>query len=347
MAVEPFNWSIVGQERVKKILQAGLKNEAVAQAYIFYGPAKAGKMETAKILAKALVCQRNYFLYPKAGVYRQETLIPCQICESCRYFEKKIHPDIYWLEREVSEKTELLKNAIGVDQVRKLQEKIGQYAMMNGYKVVLVPEAQYLKKEAANCLLKTLEEPTLKTVLILIAPSKETFLPTILSRCQMVKFSPIKKLEIYEGLISQGANREEAKMLAGLAQGRFKVAADFYEQADSFNFYQASLKELVEILGQDNLRAFGFIDKLVEEKNQALASIILDNLAGVLRDLLLIKNRAEHLVANSFLGEALTQLAMKLEAKFILEELRRVEATRHYIKANISLKVALENLLVR
>ena len=91
----------------------------------------------------------------------------------------------------MNEKTNSRKSVISVSQIRELQEKINKRAFLNSYKIVIIPEAECLNQESGNALLKTLEEPTAKTVIILIATSKENVLPTIISRCQKFKFLPV------------------------------------------------------------------------------------------------------------------------------------------------------------
>jgi len=196
-----FDWPIVGHDKIKGFLQTTIRNNVLSHAFIFEGPAQVGKTLTAKLFANSIVCDGF------ENLKEEKVTLPCHRCDACRQFSKNMHPDFYVLEREINEKTGVKKNFITVAQIRALQEKINKRAFLNSYKIVLIPEAQYLNQEASNCLLKTLEEPAARTIMILITPNRDALLPTIQSRCQVLKFLPIIKERIYEYLLAQGANK--------------------------------------------------------------------------------------------------------------------------------------------
>jgi DNA polymerase III subunit delta' len=339
-----LDWQIIGHDQIKKFLQTSIDNQAIAHAYLFYGPAKVGKTLTAKTFAKSLLCA-NYRKYVLGEPIDSST--PCCVCSACEKFEKKIYPDLYVLEREVNEKTGKVKSAITVSQVRGLLDKIAKRSFMNSFKIVIIPEAERLNKEASNCLLKTLEEPAPKTVIILVSSSKDLILPTILSRVQMFKFLPITRNGIYEYLLEKGANRSEAKELASVAQGRPTVAMKYFTKKELFEEHKKDVHSVLRLFSDGVIDKFKFVEALTNKYNgNEDLLLFLNKLTAVVRDLILVNNYKNDLVTNLYLDTDLQIISGKYDQTKLRQFIVMIEKTKVMLNKNINSRLALENLLL-
>ena len=174
---------IEGHEAVAEAFARAQAQGRVAGSYLFIGPEGVGKSTFARKLAKALTCGQ-----PRPG------LIPCDACASCVQAEAGSHPDIDIVEKPEDRATIPLDAFIG-DADHRMREglcwRILLRPALGGRKVAIILDADLLSEEAANCLLKTLEEPPDGAVMILVGTALERQLPTIRSRCQIVRFRPL------------------------------------------------------------------------------------------------------------------------------------------------------------
>lgn len=166
---------IIGHERPIQILKTALQRRRLAHAYLFYGEEGIGRHEVAKAFAKAANC-----LTPLTTHHSPDS---CGQCHSCVQIEAETHPDFLLISPEGS--------MIKIGQVRELQERIYLKPIAGEYRFVIFDRAESINVEAANALLKVLEEPPDRTVLILITTRLHGMLETVVSRCQRIRFSPL------------------------------------------------------------------------------------------------------------------------------------------------------------
>ena len=238
---------VIGQKRVKELFKRALAGGQVAHAYLLFGEEGVGKDALALELARALNCERN-------------PTDPCDECPSCRRVETLQHPNIRFvvaLPTGKSEKTgddpvavltedqvaalrhELAgkardpyyrivlekANFIKVNSVRELRREASLTGFLAGKKVFIISDAEMMNTEASNSLLKTLEEPPADTVLILTTSRKDQLLPTIISRCQLVRCEALTEEEIATALVERDGRMEsEARVAAQLSNGSFVAA---------------------------------------------------------------------------------------------------------------------------
>lgn len=172
----------------------------VYHAYIFAGPEGTGKRTMARTCAQALFCTAA----PEGR--------PCGKCPGCLQFQEG-HPDVYTL--SVPEG----KTLIPVDSVRELLASLSDRAFSGGKRVVLIDQADSLGPAGQNALLKTLEEPPENTVFILCVTSVNSLLPTVISRSQTVRFSPMDEETLAQELVKRGAKETDARWLAAYCEG--------------------------------------------------------------------------------------------------------------------------------
>jgi len=194
-----FNWEIIGHKKIIHFLETCIQRDNLSQGYLFYGPKSIGKHTLIRRFILNLMC---------FNADENKSEIPCMRCEQCRQINKNIHSDVMWIKKEADKKN------ITVEQIRNLQESLAVHSFFKLYKIAVIENAENLSLAAANALLKTLEEPTSKTILILLAERINRLPKTVLSRVQKIKFLAVSQKEIYDNLLELGAERELANCLA-------------------------------------------------------------------------------------------------------------------------------------
>ncbi len=194
---------ILGHDDVAARFRNAVCRGRLASTYLFVGPAGIGKKRFALALAKALLCQR-----PASDASPEaDPLEPCNRCESCRLFDAGSHPDLDVVALPKDKSTLPLELFIGDKEHRNqdgLCHRIALRPFLGGRKVAIVDDADHFSQESANCLLKTLEEPPPRSLMILIGTSPSKQLPTIRSRSQVVRFQPLAPELLAEILLATG-----------------------------------------------------------------------------------------------------------------------------------------------
>lgn len=324
-----WNWEVVGNKNIVNFLQKNIENQNLAHAYLFAGPDKIGRKIVAENFIKSLLCLDN-------------SSKPCSKCNNCKQIERGIHPDIFYLTKFDDKKN------ISIEQVRKLQGKLSLGSFANSYKVAIIDGADLLSIEAANSLLKILEEPTKKTILILIA-QRIDFLPeTILSRCQVFKFLPVAEKEIFDYLISKGADRQQAENFTHLSFGCPGLAIDLFNDKELFEEYNEKVEEFFLLSNGEISKKFEIINDLANTKIDR--SVLIKNLDlslsiwGIaIRDMLYIKNELVGFIGNLKFQNKLQQLSQKYSKKELVNLLRDLYKLRNLLEKNVNPRLVLEN----
>ena len=201
-------WQVIGQERALSLMQRSLEKKTLAHAYLFSGPHHIGKMTLAINLAQALNCQADEK--------------PCGECAACLKILQGKHADVQVIDIDSAAEDDETKRRteIGIKQIRQLQHSASLPPFEGRYKVFIIDEAELLSIEAANCLLKTLEEPEEKIVFILLTANAELILPTVLSRCQEIRLKTMP-VEAIAGVLkdSYSIEPQQADLLSWLCHG--------------------------------------------------------------------------------------------------------------------------------
>jgi DNA polymerase-3 subunit delta' len=212
---------IVGHDAIVEQFRRALSRGRLASTFLFVGPSGVGKRTFALRLAQALLCQER----PAAE------LNPCGVCQSCAQVLAETHPDLMQVSRPAGRSEIPIRLLIGEGD-RRMREglchDIGLRPFMGGYKIAVIDDADHLNEEGANCLLKTLEEPPPRSVLILIGTSAAKQLPTIRSRCQIIRFGALASEILEELLMSRldVTDRDEAQRLARYSGGSLERALE-------------------------------------------------------------------------------------------------------------------------
>ena len=318
---------VIGHHAVLDFLQKSIENENFAQAYLFYGPKGMGKGTAAKHFISDLLCEQHN---------------TCSVCVNCDQLSRGIHPDVYWLKPEEEKKN------ITIEQARNLIKQLHLGSFLNQHKIAVIRDAQLLTIEAANALLKTLEEPKNKVIIILLATQTDSLPQTIVSRCQILRFLPVDRDEIYEHLLKvEKIERKKALDIASLTAGRPGLAFKFLSEPEVLDEYKEKAKIFTSFFEKELSDIFKYIEQISGMTNTRQKLKVLEIWNSILRDFLLIKLGQIDLITNFFLREKLKQLAAKTEISAILSILNTLRKTKVDLMQNVNTRLALENVALQ
>jgi DNA polymerase-3 subunit delta' len=351
--------NVLNQEIPKQILSGALKKDMFASAYLFYGEAGIGKWALALELAKAINCE-------------DDENKPCDKCTSCKKIDKLIHPDVKMIfpvpsvktpeeiERFKKEKIQepytivkFEKNVnIPVDQIREMQKELYLKPFEGKKKVVIINEAENMHPASANSLLKTLEEPPLDSHLILTTTDINRLLPTVVSRCQQIRFSKIHSSLIEKRLIERHQIPDDkALFYAKLSNGSLGKALD-YVQGEKENIRNDAIFLVKTAIEGQTLDLIQKVEKLLNQWDKNSILEMFEFLISLFRDIYLtletFKTDKEELL-NYDMASEVVKLSERFKRQNKVEEaLKLIDQIRMDCKTkNVNLKLALLTLCLK
>ncbi len=323
--------TIIGQKRAIKTLQHEFIEKQHTGSYLFEGPRSVGKHTAAQLMLKTLFCQTS----------QQQ---PCNQCSHCKKISRRSHPDLLEISPE--------KHVINIDRIREAIVHLQYPPLESPVRALIVDDADCMNRFAANALLKVLEEPPEKTLLILISSRPATLLPTILSRCKRIRFNPLSGKERASIL---GIPDEDAALLTHLGEESWENHEAVREKS---NVIAQECDRLLKLLGEiygkpGNSETL----KTTSTALWKLASMLLENdatlprrlalLQSMLRDLCFLKEgiHADTLL-HSKAKNSLQTIASHFDQENILALLQRTDHTLNAIQRGYAnRKIAVEHLL--
>jgi DNA polymerase-3 subunit delta' len=326
-------WTLVGQNRAVAMLQNSLEAGAVAHAYLLVGPPHVGKMTLAINLAQALNCE---------AAER-----PCLECDSCQRIASARHADVQVIGLTQNEDSVEAK-LIGIDQIKEIQHSASFPPFEGKHRVFIIDGAELLSMEAANCLLKTLEEPTDKVTFILLTVNDRLLPTTVVSRCQRLELPPMSTSGLVSALADRGVEPDRARLLAGLSHGcpgwAISVAADvsLLQQRDE------ELHRLLDVIAADCERRLAYAAQLAAHFSQNRGSVygVLDLWLDYWRDLMLVKTDCPDVVTNVDRMEALAEMAKGYRLAQIKAFIESIRAAAEQLRKNVNPRLVLEVLML-
>lgn len=340
---------LVGQDAIAQTLTNALSLNKIAPAYLLTGPRGTGKTSSARILAKSLNCLNS----------PHPTAEPCGVCDVCQGITKGYSLDV--IEIDAASNT-------GVDNIRELIEKAQFAPVQCRYKVYVIDECHMLSTAAFNALLKTLEEPPKHVVFILATTDPQRVLPTIISRCQRFDFRRIQ-LDAMVNHLSAIAVKEAISitnealtLIAQIAQGGLRDAESLLDQLSLtvgevtpdkvWNLVgSVSEHDLIQLLGaiasKDPEGVLDIARRILDSGREPL--IILQNLAGMYRDLLIAKSapsRQDLITCTPQTWIGLVEYAKQLEMSQILQAQQHLRMAELQIKNTTQPRLWLEVVLL-
>jgi DNA polymerase III subunit delta' len=328
----PHDWNIVGHEHTINTLRRALAAQRVRHAYLFTGPEHIGKTLLAQRFAQTLLCTGG----PNPNVAPQS---PCNTCLSCRKVLHGNHPDVHYLAKAPD------KQFILIEQVRALQSDSARKTLEGRRNIFIIEGMHEMNVQAANCLLKTLEEPEPDVVLLMTTSDPGLLLPTILSRVQQVPMQLLTTGQIQTALEQHWAvEPAEVALIAALAAGRMGWAVQAVEDEEMLVERKELLDTLTRVPGVNKVQRFEIAQQLSAES---------DKVRGILelwllwwRDMVLAANDSLDLTVNVDMRGLLQKQAAKVGPAEAQRVVRAILRTMEAIEQNVNARLALEVLML-
>jgi len=347
--------NIVGQKRVVSILKRALTSQRMPHALLFHGPEGVGKEAVAIELAKALFCQND--------------VIYCNNCSDCKRVRQLTHPDLIVLfpapktpknEEVQSIRESIIKNPyyrtqlwanplILIDMIRNLKRTVSMASYENKGRVVIMIDAHRITTEAANSLLKILEEPLGRLTLVLISSQANSLLPTIVSRCQKIRFDPLNWQDIETALVErENVSPGQAKIFARMSFGSYRRALELLDE-DVDEKQNLMIDMLRKVLMPD-LDILLMVEKLVSQQDKKTIKDLIALMLVWFRDAMVLellqdqKDYTEKIINIDRL-EILKKFTSGLESLEYHQIISKIEHTIELIDRNVYLHLTLLQLL--
>jgi len=316
-------WQVVGHKQAVDQLKGALASERVAHAYLLTGPPQIGKRSLALDFAQALNCL--------------DEEKPCGQCLACSKIAHGSHPDVQVIEGE--------GGTIKIDQMRTLRRGAALFPLEGCWKVYIVRQMEQATTEAANCLLKTLEEPPPHVVLMLTASEAEALLPTIVSRCQVINLRPLATETVQRSLQERwGVDVERARLLARLSGGRLGWAVVASQNDAILSRREKYLDQMMKLMGQGRVERMEYVQQLSHDP-EALRELLQLWLSWW-RDLLLTASGSSAEIINIDREDTLRAQAERYSLDQVRDFVEALRAAAWRLEHNANTRLTLEVLML-
>jgi DNA polymerase-3 subunit delta' len=318
---------VFGHSKSIEFLKRAIKKDTLAHSYLFWGNEGIGKKWVALQLAKTLNCLRE-------GTEQGDA---CDQCISCKKIDDGLHPDVLVLEPE--------NQTLKVDQVRQMQRDLAYRPYEGRRRVCILAASDRMAPNMSNVLLKTLEEPPLHTVIILLANNTRLLLPTILSRCQPIHFNPLPVPLVSKWLMKQiGLSEREAHLLASLSEGSPGKALEIQEEIRQIP-REELLKDWVGLKSLPFEKMERWIESLPSHRENLL--VIIEVAKTLLRDLVIVKTFKDgSKLIHSDLLRQMEMMAKEWSLSSLLDRIEALHQTMLAIRSNANMPLALEAMML-
>ncbi len=321
-------WDLIGHEWAANLLKKHLSRGEVRHAYLFSGPPGIGRRSLALAFAQAVNCT-------------QPTTItePCGVCRICKSTLSMQLTDLSIIEPETD------GGMIKVDQVRALQRSLSLSPYEAKYRIALLLNFQRANPNAQNALLKTLEEAPKQVILLMTADSPENLLPTIASRCEILRLRPVSIETLESALITRwNLPATQAKLLAHVSNGRTGLAVKMLKEPDLIEKRSAWVNEFLRAIPLNLRDRFAGVEALTRSRDYL--RLVLQTWLSLSRDMLLCQNQQlKHLTNQDFETE-IAVYAEKFTHEQVVELLKSIDSALEKLELNANLRLLVENLFL-
>ena len=331
-------WQTLGQDHLLARLQPALEQGRESHAYLLTGPPHVGKLTLAREVAQAVNCLRG----PGA---------PCGECAQCQRIADGLHADVRVVDIEFSRKVEDRNTvtSITIGAIRELEHTVNLNPFEGSRTVIIIDGAGTMTVDAANALLKTLEEPPPGVLFLLLTDDEDSLLTTIRSRCQTLQLLPMSRRQMIDFLSeNHGVTESEADRLYRLSRGCLGWALRALADPQILDQRQADLERMRETVASGLDARFTYANEVASlfSSNRPAARELLALWLRWWRDLLLVKEGAEEYLHNADHADALHSHADALTTAQIAAFIRRLLNTLAALDANASPRLAMETLIL-
>jgi DNA polymerase III subunit delta' len=332
-------WQTIGQPKIVELFQKALEEGSLSHAYLLVGPPQTGKMTLALDLATTLNCTT------------EKEKKPCGKCSSCLKIRSGKHADVKvvglnsnLISEETKERTE-----IGIEQIKEMLHSASLPPFEGKYRVYIIDEAGYLSMEAANRLLKTLEEPVGKVVFILLTANARLIPETLISRCQRLNLARMKTDDIETSLVSQwSVEPEKARLLARLSHGCLGWAIEGSGDTNMLQDRNEKFERMLAMVRGDYSERFAAANQLAMQfgKKRETVYETLGTWAGWWRDILLVKTGCSGDIINIDYLPGLAKMAGDFSLIQIKTAIQSILEAGEQLRLNGNSRLVMEALML-
>lgn len=323
-----MNWNIIGHDWAVQLLKQHVINQTQRHAYLFSGPESVGRRTLALRFAQALNC-------PKSG----RTGEPCLECPTCDQLERLVHPDLSVVQAEK------VGGQLKVDQIRDLQHSLVLAPIGANLRIALLLRFEEANPNAANALLKTLEEPPSRVVIMLTAESAERLMPTIVSRCEILRLRPLPISDVKLGLITKwDIPKKEADLIAHISEGRPGYSIRLWREPEELSLRNVWLDELQNLINSNQVERFSYAETMARE-NESLRNK-LQVWLSFWRDVMLHISNSSAPITNIDRMETINEFAQKVDLSEAHQLVISLEKVFDLLDHNVNRRLALEVLML-
>jgi DNA polymerase-3 subunit delta' len=328
------NWNLIGHEWAMDMLKKHVVNGTTRHAYLFAGPPGLGRRTLALRFAQALNCKTPL-----------EPGVPCGgKCRDCKQIEAMQHADLSVIEPTDKELKPDPSGEIRIQQIRDFQKTINLKPYQSNYRVALFLRFQDANPNASNALLKTLEEAPSYAVLVLTADNPEQLLPTIVSRCEVLRLRPLKIEEVQKALEARGLETGQAKLIAHISGGRFGYALRLIENDALLEKREERLNDLQSLISASRVEKFAYADKLSRDKESMRQAVLI--WLSYWRDVMLRSAQAGTPLVNVDRNVEIEDLAGQLDLAVARRMVSALEDVLEKMERNVNSRLLAEVLLL-
>ncbi|NWF64830.1 MAG: DNA polymerase III subunit delta' [Chloroflexi bacterium] len=327
------NWNLLGHEWAVDMLRRHVARGETRHAYLFAGAPGLGRRTLALRLTQALNCEK-----PVAPGE------PCFACRTCKQIEAIQHPDLAVIQAMDEDGVEKEGGALRVDQIREVQRTLNLKPYQSPYRVAMFLRFQEANDNAANALLKTLEEAPPHAILLLTADTPEQLLPTINSRCEILRLRPLPLGAIVADLLERGVDEDRARLLAHISGGRPGFARRLMDDAALLEKRDERLNDLQTLLPTSRVEKFSYAEKLAKDKDAMRQTVLV--WLSYWRDVLLRVAGAETPLINIDRNMEIEFLAGRLDLSAARKVVSEHESVLEKMERNVNSRLLAEVLLM-
>jgi DNA polymerase-3 subunit delta' len=328
------NWNLLGHEWAVGMLKQHLRCDSVRHAYLITGPPGLGRRTLALRFAQALNCPN-----PDAPAE------PCGKCKTCQQIERMQYADLAVVQSEKEGGT------LKVDQIRAIRQSVVLKPYQGRYRLVLFLRFQEANPSAANALLKTLEEAPAHAILILTADAAEQLLPTITSRCEILRLRPLPIETVEQYLKDRGVEAASSRLLAHISGGRPGYALRLMKDKEVLNFRTKRLDEMQTLLHSSLHERFAYAEKMTDRKKKEPDAEERFHETLLLwlsfwRDVLLLSTGSKSPLANVDYTDAVKALSAKLTLPEVRQLVSDAQGAIDKLEHNVNIRLLVEVTLL-